>query len=419
MSATGWQESVLRGIGASSTALAELYPRLYLVLATLFALAGYACLLLFPGLAVAGLAGVYRTLGASPGIAWLALPVWLAAAVAGGFVSYGLFRLRPALPGGFELRRGQAPALFNFVADSAAHFDGPTVERIVVTGDYRLELVATPRRALLPGTVHTLLIGLPLLQCLSTTRFDCLLARRLGQFSRRANPLLNRLFALRAVWSAYQVPAAAADPACRPLHWLFTRYAPLYDAFSTPAARLDELQADSYAMELFSDEEVLDAITADCVIRVFLRERYWPAIRKLGARVAADITKSHVGMVAVLRAGVQADNIDHWIETAMSMEQDWDDTWPLLARRLDNIGHAQACMEPGLGESAAAAYLAVSKTEIESGLEDPPVPVMPRPQPLLQRLAGLQRRAERFLRGLMAHGKLPPRAQDQADGLRH
>ena len=400
MSYSVWQQSVLKGIGTRIEIMAELYPRTYLLLTTVFAVTGYACLLLFPLLLLTSIAGMYYSLTHSPGVAWLQLLAWMLMAGFCGLLSYRIIQFRPALPAGVVLDREKMSALFQLVEDTVEHYACPGIDRIVVTGAYQLDIVSTPRGVVPGWSTHSLVIGLPLMQCLSPTRFSCLLARRLGQFSKRTNPLVNWLYELRAIWPRYRDPAVETEFGLLPLRRVFSIYAPLYTTVSTAAARLDELQADSYAMELFGDEEVLDAITTDTVYRLFLREKYWPAIRKLDARDAAAITKTHTGMVAVLHAGLQAHNIDQWVENAMSMEQSCDDPWPLLARRLENIGHVHARMDTHMTESAAEDYLATFRPELEAALENLSPPEYPRVQPWSVRMAGLQRRVQSAMHGL-------------------
>jgi hypothetical protein len=419
MSDHGWQYSILQGIGARIEVLAELYPRLYLLFMAVFALLGYACLLLFPLLTLAGLAGVYRTLVAAPGVDWLSLLMWLLVAGSCGLVSYRLFLIRPYLPAGVVLDRSQAPALFQLVEETAAHYSFPAIDCIVITGEYQLDIVNTPVTALPPGSMRSLLVGLPLLQCLSTTRFQCALARRLGQHSRRTNRLLNWLYTLRSTWPRYREPAPGIDPAYLPLRVLFSVYAALYTVLSTAAARLDELQADSYAMELFSDEDVLDAITADAVYRLFLRERYWPVIRRLHEQDATVLTNAPARMATVLNAGLQAGNVVHWIEQAMAAEQQWDDPWPLLVRRLENIGHAQACMSTDSSEPPAAGYLATIRPKLEAALADLSPPKSLQVQPLPARLDGLRRRVQSATHGLLRRLKNVPYPGEPMDRGMH
>jgi len=392
MSDHGWQHSFLQGIGTRIEVLAELYPRPYLMLVTVYALLGYACLLLFPLLTLAGLAGVYHALSAPSGVAWLQLLAWLLVAGSCGLVSYRLLQLRHLLPAGYALDRSQAPALFQLVEDTRAHYGAPAIDRILVTNEYRLDIVATPLLAVPVWSTSSLVVGLPLLQCLSVGRFQCALARRMGQNSRRSNWLLNWLYSLRIIWPRYRETSPAGASAFQPLRAIFSVYAPLYTVLSTAAARLDELQADSYAMELFSDEDVLDAVTTDAVFCLFLREKYWPAIRKLREHNAALVTNVHARIATVLHAGLQAGNTDQWIDHAMSAEHRWDDPWPTLVRRIENIGHAQARMTSWMSEPVAAGYLDRSRAILDAALENLPPPQFPRLQPWPARPGLLWRR---------------------------
>ena len=402
MADRGWKQSLLEGIGKRIEVMAELYPRAYLSLTTCLALTGFACLAMFPLLVTAGVAGMYSALVNAPAIAWSPLLVWALVAVFCGLVSYRIIRFRPLLPACVALERGQAPDQFGMVEDTAEQCGRTGVERIFITGGYQLDLVKTPRTAFPAWSSCSLVIGLPLMQCLSSEQFRCQLARRLGQSSKRTNPLLNWLFELRDVWPRYRSADALADPAFLPVHLLFSAFAPLYTVVSTPVARLDELQADRYAVELCGDEEVLETITTDAVNRLFLRERYWPAIRKLGARGAAVITKTNSGIERVLRAGLQDGNIEDWTRKAMAMEQQWNDPCPHLARRLDNIGHRHARMHVHSGESAAEDYLPAAGQPLKAALGKITPSRHSALQPWPVRMAGLKRRLQSAIHSLHA-----------------
>jgi hypothetical protein len=327
-------------------------------------------------------------------VAWTPLLGWLLATISGGLVSYRLLRFRPCLPAGIVLARDQAPALFQLVEATGEHYASPVIDRILITDGYQLDIVKTPVLALPVWSTRTLLVGLPLLQCLSGPRFQCALARRLGQFSGHANALLNWLYALRSVWPVYHETVHGTAPACLPVRALFSVYAPLYTAISTAAARLDELQADSYAMELFSDEDMLDTVTIDAVHRLFLRESYWPTMRKLREQDAALVTNTHARMATVMKAGLQGGNLARWVEQAMTAEQQWDDPWPSLVRRLENIGHAQAAITGDLTATAAEAFLAISGAKLEAMSEHLPPPQIPQLPPLQERIRLLGRAVE-------------------------
>ncbi len=355
--ATGWRASLLRLIGTRLQFLAESRPRAYLLVAAGFAAVGYSYLLLFPLLVFTGGAGLYAALFGDRPVAWSQVLVWSVMATFSALASYRVFRFRPALPAGIPLDQDVAPALLQLVAEQRRHYQGIRIDRIVLTGDFDIVILKTPARGLPVWSISTLVIGLPLIRCLSVSRFQCLLARRLGQFSIRYNWLENWLYKLREIWPLYCDPTNEPGFGFQPIRWFFRGYAPLYAAITVAAARLDELAADGYAMELFSDEQVLDAITTEMVCRTYLEEKYWPVIRKLPAGRQRVINGLHSCMVSVLRTGLQADGGDRWLAQTLSAEPLWDDPLPALARRVDNIGHTQACMDTPVFETAARAYL--------------------------------------------------------------
>lgn len=124
-----------------------------------------------------------------------------------------------------------------------------------------------------------------------------------------------------------------------------------------PAARLDELSADNYAMELFSDEDVLDTITAMMVCHRYLTDEYWPVMRKIMSREEEVFEDLHSGMASVLRKMLKSAKVTRWLAKTVSAEARWDNDVPSLAIRAENIGHTQARMSIADTESAAGVYL--------------------------------------------------------------
>jgi hypothetical protein len=368
MSETVWRQSLRQRIGNGLASLAENYPRGYLLVATAVALAGYGWLLLFPWLVVAGASGGYSALTGQPAIAWNQLLIWSAVTAGATLVTYRIARFRPALPAGIALERNRAPALFNLVGELCRHYRGPAIERVVISGAFELEILKTPCRALPVWSVSTLVIGLPLIESLSSAQFRCVLARRLGQFSKRYNRLVNWLNQLRRIWPQYAIGSEAAGPGFQPVRWFFSVFASFYDLVSLPAARLDELAADSYAMEVCSDEEVLEAITIETVCRLYLEEKYWPVYQRLTAAVRRAMPKPHTGMVCVLRAGLQGERGRLWFVKVTDGEPCRDDPMPSLAKRVENIGY----LKPRMGEiaavSAAVVYLGPTVEELDHAL---------------------------------------------------
>ena len=367
---TDWKNSILGVIGTQCQSLAESHPRIYLLVAATFALAGYVYLLLFPWLVFRSGIGIYEALFKGQTLVWSHVLIWLAVAMLSILVSYRIFRFRPALPSGIVLDKNTAPLLFQLVADQVRYYHCARIDRIVLSSDFELDIVKTPRCALPVWSSSTLVIGLPLIQGLSVSMFQCSLARRLGQFSRRYNWLENWLYQLREIWPQYCEHKQRSEFGYQPVRWFFLIYAPIYKVITVPAAHLDELAADNYAMELFDDEEVLDTITTQMVCYRYLTDVYWPVMQKIAATEKEAFNDLHSGMVSVLRKVLQSDKVAHWLAKTVSAEARWDDVRPSLTRRVENIGHKQARMSTIASESAASFYLGTVIDKLPGAPED-------------------------------------------------
>jgi len=337
------------------------YPRIYLGGVVLLALAGYAVILLFPFLLLAGIPSIYQALTAGNDIAWQTVSLWLVITIISGLVSCRYIQYKPSLPAGLTLIENKAPELFRLVRQMRSHFKRPVIHRIVITPDYELDIIKTPRWALPVWSVNTLVIGLPLLQCLTARQFECMVARRLGQFSKRENPLTNWLYQLRAIWQQYHASyRQQKGTGVEPMKWIFSAYAPLYSACSVYAARRDELNADLYAMEVFNDEEVCEMVTADAVCRYYLHNRYWPAVHKIAAIETKTLPAPHSKMAAAVHATLKAENLAKLVDETLKEKQARKSPVPTLQTRIQNIGHSTPHREELDGTSAAEQYLSTS-----------------------------------------------------------
>ena len=352
-----WRESILRILGTHFQSLSESHPRAYLLLAASFGLVGFVYLLLFPGLALISGHGLYEALLTNQTIAWGHALTWLVLGALSILVSYRIFWYRPALPAGIVLNKDAAPLLHQLVKDQLGHYLRTRVDRILVSNKFEIDILKTPNCALPIWSTNTLVIGLPLIHCLSVSQFQCALARRLGQFSKRYNWLENWLYQLREIWPGYCDTARKYGFGYQLVEWFFMFYAPVYKVITMPAARLDELAADKYAMELFNDEEVLDAITTQLMCDRYLAGKPWPISRKNAPCREQSFKEFRLCMVSELRSGLQGAKLSKWLANILSVDEQWDDATPTLARRVENIGHTHFRMVTNVTESAASIFL--------------------------------------------------------------
>ena len=273
-------------------------------------------------------------------------------------VTYRLARFRPRLPGStVKLTNKPSERLFELVGEFVRHYQGARINRIVFTSDFELDVIKTPRLPLPIWYTTTLVIGMPVIQCLSVTRFQCALARRVGQNSRRRKWKGNLLYQLRNTWPLYAGDSDHVSFGYQPIHWFFDVYAPVYRVISAPLARADELAADTCAMELFSDDDVLDLITVQMACLRYLENESLPVVEKMHVSDSITTESATAGTVSLICKLIHSDRMTRWINEAGAAGTGLDDTLPCLAARVQNIGHTAARMCLTESESAASIYL--------------------------------------------------------------
>jgi hypothetical protein len=355
----GWKESPLRIIGEQSQLLARKYPGIYVFAVYCIAFLGLAYLLLFPALFVLSGFALFKNLPSYESVAIEQLLIQVLVLVISALVTYRIVRFKPVLPGSsVKIINKPSEKLFGLVDDYIRHYRSARINRIVFTSDFELDVVKTPCWSLPIWHTTTLIIGMPVIQCFSVTRFQCALARRVGQNSKRRKWKGNLLYQLRNTWSLYAGNSEHYTFGYQPILWFFTVYAPVYRVISAPLARADELAADTCAMELFSDDDVLDLITVQMACLRYLEDECLPVVQKMQVNDSITADSVTAGTVSLICKLIHSDRMARWVTEAGSAESGLDDTLPSLSARVQNIGHTAARMCMTGSESAASIYLA-------------------------------------------------------------
>lgn len=325
------------------------------------ALLGYAVPLLFP-LATLGLfvhlVGVLMDGG--PGAlaeAWVQAGLLAICAT----LSVSLWRLRVGEPGGEPLTEQQAPALFELVETLRDAFQTAPIRDIHLTDKADLVMQRVPRNGY-PFLVRQVLqIGMPALQCLSPEQFKCLLAACLGELSAVRADIPGWIGQLARTWRQLQVATAGRwEPAALLYRGFLAAYVP---ALTALARRLDSnhrLRRDHYALEVASDDLVVDMLAGDIIMRRFLDEHYWPTVYRTAEHSATPSFKVFRNLEAVFRKRASDEQIQVWLREAYVGKWRSDDRDPGLRMRLNEIGHGELRYHPHAGSSAAQTLLGAS-----------------------------------------------------------
>ena len=337
------------------------FPRLYLVVVSLLALIGYAYVLAFPLVTLISLAHIIQAFTSGIADNWHQILSWTSIMILSGIVTYRAVMLKILPPTGLTLSEDKAPELYGQVRVLYARYKRPEIRRIVITARYEVDIIKTPRWALPIWSSNTIVIGLPVLQSLSPQQLDCMVARRIGQFSKRDNLLTNWHYQLRQAWQQIRTATAKYKvTGIEPLRWFFAIYTPLYSSISAYASSRDELHADSYAMQLYHDQEVLNMITADALCRWYLEKRYWPAVYRISAAGKNALPAPHSKMATAIRANLKGEKLPMLLREILQHEPRWNDPLPSLKSRIENIGHSKPFVSDFIGETAGTYYMGES-----------------------------------------------------------
>lgn len=327
----------------------------YLAGTVALALLAYVYLLAFPTLAMIFLG---RATFLASRFEWLALAQSAFAAAALALISYLLYQIRPTPPKLLELPESSAPRLFEMIEHVRLQSRAPRLGRVFIDEGMDVRMLYTPLSGFPFGWSYSLVIGLPAMQLLTPLHFKGLVARRLGQASRRNNRLTGWLSTLR-----YLGPGLlSACPDWRGIENIVVRifflwYDPLYRRVSVRAARADELHADNYMMDLVNDRDVAELMCAQIIAERYLKEHYGPAIMDLARKRPNPAPVIYSGIDRKFNRYWTSSDAKRWLQIAFAKVPAANDPMAPLRDRLLEIGHSIPRLPAPMRQAASRVLL--------------------------------------------------------------
>lgn len=276
-------------------------------------------------------------------------------------LAVSLWRLRVREPGGEPLTDQQAPALFEQAEMLRDVFQSPRIHDIRLTGAPDLIVQRVPRNGYPFLVRQVLLIGLPTLQCLSPEQFKCLFASCLGELSAARADVAGWLAQLVRTWQQIQAAVAGRwTPAALLYRPLLAGYLPVLRLILRRLDRAHRLRRDHYALEVASDDLVVDMIAGEIVMRRFLDEQYWPTVYRTAEHSATPEFKVFRNLESVFRKRVGEEQIQLWLREAYLGKWRNDAGDPGLRARLYEIGHGELRYRQPAGPGAAQTLFGAS-----------------------------------------------------------
>lgn len=261
--------------------------------------------------------------------------VWLGIAGLGLLLS-GLralwLRLEP--PSGLPVTAAEAPALFELIERVRQQFQGPQIDRLVLTDELNASITQVPRFGLVGKSINTLALGVPLLMALETPRIQAVLAHEYAHLRGGHGRLGAWIYRTRLTWLRYY-QALGNDSGV--LGWIshgfFRWFFPRFAARSFALARHDEYEADRLAAQWLGAGVMAQALTELQIKAAWLEQRFWPRHWLLAQQQVAPVAP-FAQMMRQLPLRQEAAFAQDALRAAVRRLSDVADTHPALRDRL-------------------------------------------------------------------------------------
>lgn len=339
--------------------LQEKFPRFSFGLNIFIAAFGILFLLMFPYLLLTLPFELYDTaIDAKDLQGWIDAIILFFLIILAGAFSWAIYKLKFSLPTGLEITKEKFPHLSKLIEELQAEFNQPKIDRIILRDKYEIRVIKTPHSQMPFLYTSTLIIGLPVLLTMSPLYFRALLARRIGQLSTQHSPVTTRLYFLSDIWAQFNVSCKhSKNGFTKVLSYFFRVYTPLYQTMLLPLLQEEELEADSYGMDLINSDDMVECLVYEEVVTQFLKNKFWPKIYHMAKRSKTPEFLPYSQMTKVIKAGITDAEISETIQAALSVEINNPAPMPSLTKRINHLGHSKPRPPKRLSTTAAEHYL--------------------------------------------------------------
>lgn len=346
--------------------LREKSPQLSFGLSVFIAAFGILFLLIFPFLLITVPFDLYDTvINAKELKDWIDAAIQLVLIGLGGAFSWAIYKLKFHLPTGLDVTEEKFPHLYKLIEELRDEFGQPKIDRVIIRDKYEIHVVKTPQNGLPFLNKTTLIIGLPVFLTMSPLYFRALLARRIGQLSTKHTPLTTRLYFLSDIWLQFASSSKhSKNIFTRILSYYFMVYTRIYQAILMPLLQDEELEADSYGMDIVHESDMAECMVYEEVVTTFLKSKFWPKIYHMARRSKTPEFMPYSQMTKVVKAGITDEEISTTVQAALKVGMHTATQEPSLTKRLNHLGRAKPLPPKRLSKTAAEYYLGSSLGKI-------------------------------------------------------
>ncbi len=233
-----------------------------------------------------------------------------------------------------EIDRTEFPQLFTLIDELSIKLKTPKIHHVVINYDHNAAIYQAPRIGLLGWYQNYLLLGLPLLQSLTSEQFRATLSHELGHLAGNDSSFTGYVFRVRQMWEQL-----TADNNFFVFQWFFRWYEPLIKAYSFVSVRDREYAADALAKRMTSPEIAASDLIQTYIYQHYLQEGFSKELDRQARTSELPPTDVVTQMLAVLRQPLNPQAAQVWLGLILGEATDTDDTHPCLSDRLAAVGY--------------------------------------------------------------------------------
>jgi len=256
-------------------------------------------------------------------------------------------------PEGTVIRPEHAKPLFELLKDIQKQLKGPKIHTVLLTSEFNAAIIQNPRLGVFGWPKNYLIIGLPLMQALSTPQFTAVLAHEYGHLSGAHSHFSAWIYRIRKTWAQIVESLEKRD------NWgitLFNRffewYIPFFNAYSFVLARLNEYEADRRSAEFIGSNYAAQALINVSIKAQFLEHTFWPKLYAEADNHEKPPYKPFSALPIAFNAGISPYDSKCWLKKALEEYTSTEDTHPCLTDRLESLGE-KAQLPESIKENAA------------------------------------------------------------------
>jgi len=342
----------------NAPSLTERHINLYFLLLSVFSLAAYAFIFVFPATALFIAKNLPdKIISATTYIDVLFTISEIIIAALCGWISILLYQVKLPNPAGRPLTKDEAPQLIKLIDDLQYEHGTSKIHAIKITDKFEIDIVRTPKNGYPVLFSNTLLIGLPLMQCLSSEQFKIALLKEFSHVQKRFSRPSSWFYFQRQTWSQYRIEYQSCwNPPHAIMRIFFSWYAPLYKLLSQSAARKEKLNADLFALGSIDKITLVDMISVSGISQHFLDDIFWPHLYSKAYKHKTPPYLPYASIERNIQTRLDNEISQSWIDQSLARKSQ-NQSEPSLYQRLANLELQRVLLPAPVMQSAAAYYL--------------------------------------------------------------